>query len=87
MIAGLGCYVCWLLQLGMKARVELAIRDEEGKILGQLDSYSMELGAQSLYEIEGSSRKLETKSAARYDGRVTTQCSDSIHPRVKKTEN
>ena len=37
----------------MKAKVEVVIRDEEGKILGQLDSYSMELGAQSLYEIEG----------------------------------
>ncbi len=40
-------------ELGMKARVELVIRDEEGNILGQLDSYSLELGAQSLYEIEG----------------------------------
>ncbi len=37
----------------MKARVELVIRNEEGKILGQLDSYLMELGNQSLYEIEG----------------------------------
>lgn len=37
----------------MKARVELVIRNEEGKILGQLDSYSMELGDQSLHEIEG----------------------------------
>ena len=37
----------------MKVRVELVIRDEEGKILSQLDSYSMELGAQSLHEIEG----------------------------------
>jgi len=37
----------------MKARVEVVIRDEEGKILGQLDSYSLELGNQSLYEIEG----------------------------------
>ncbi len=37
----------------MKARVELVIRNEEGKILGQLDSYSMELGGQSLHEIEG----------------------------------
>ena len=37
----------------MKARVEVVIRDEEGKILGQLASYSMELGTQSLHEIEG----------------------------------
>ncbi len=37
----------------MKATVEVVIRDEEGKILGQLNSYSWELGKQSLYEIEG----------------------------------
>jgi hypothetical protein len=34
----------------MKAKVEVVIRDEEGKILGQLDSYSLELGGQSLLE-------------------------------------
>ena len=37
----------------MKARVELVLRDEEGKICGQLDSDSMELGAPSLSELEG----------------------------------
>ena len=50
-------------ELRMKAKVELVIRDEEGRILGQLDSYSFELGAQSLLENWRGSRKLETESA------------------------
>ena len=50
-------------ELRMKAKVELVIRDEEGRILGQLDSYSLELGAQSLLENWRGSRKLETESA------------------------
>lgn len=37
----------------MKARVELVIRDEEGNILSQLNPYLMELGCQSLHDIEG----------------------------------
>lgn len=37
----------------MKASVELIIRDEEGNILSQLDPYLVELGSQSLHEIEG----------------------------------
>lgn len=37
----------------MKVSVELVIRDEEGNILSQLDPYLMELGNQSLHEIEG----------------------------------
>jgi len=37
----------------MKAKVELVIRDESGNILSQLDPYWMELGCQSLHDIEG----------------------------------
>lgn len=37
----------------MRARVELVIRDEEGNILSQLEPYQMELGTQSLHDIEG----------------------------------
>ncbi len=37
----------------MKARVEILIRDEEGNRLSQLDPYQMDLGSQSLHDIEG----------------------------------
>jgi hypothetical protein len=37
----------------MKARVEVVIRDEKGNILSQLDPYPLDLGSQSLDEIEG----------------------------------
>ncbi len=34
-------------------KVELVIRDEDGNILSQLDPYLMDLGSQSLHDIEG----------------------------------
>jgi len=37
----------------MKAKVKLVIQDEEGNILSQLDPYLMDLGSQSLHDIEG----------------------------------
>lgn len=37
----------------MKALVKVVIQDEEGKILSQLDPYLMDLGSQSLHDIEG----------------------------------
>jgi len=40
-------------EIRMKAKVELVIRDEDGNILSQLDPYVLELGSQSLHDIEG----------------------------------
>jgi hypothetical protein len=37
----------------MKARIEVIIRDEEGNVIGQMEPQGVELGGQSLYEIEG----------------------------------
>jgi len=37
----------------MKAKVKVVIQDEEGNILSQLDPYLMDLGSQSLHDIEG----------------------------------
>ena len=37
----------------MKAKIEVIIRDEQGKVIGQLDPETMDLGYQSLHEIEG----------------------------------
>jgi len=48
-------------EIRMKAKVELVIRDEDGNILSQLDPYVLELGSQSLHDIEGM-RKLETEN-------------------------
>jgi len=46
----------------MKAKVELVIRDEDGNILSQLDPYVLELGSQSLHDIEGSEKTGDRKS-------------------------
>jgi hypothetical protein len=37
----------------MKAKSEVIIRDEQGKVIGQLAGQSMDLGRQSLHDIEG----------------------------------
>lgn len=37
----------------MKAKIEVIIRDEQGKVIGQLEPETMDLGCQSLHEIEG----------------------------------
>ena len=37
----------------MKATFELVIRDEDGNVVGQLDPYDVNLGNQTLHEIEG----------------------------------
>lgn len=37
----------------MKAKIEVIIRDEQGKVIRQLDSRTMDIGRQSLDDIEG----------------------------------
>ena len=37
----------------MKAKIEVIIRDEQGNVIGQMDPQPMNLGNQSLDEIEG----------------------------------
>jgi hypothetical protein len=37
----------------MKAKIEVIIRDEQGQVIGQLEPQTMELGRQSLHDIEG----------------------------------
>lgn len=37
----------------MKAKIEVIIRDEQGKVIGQLEPQAMDLGRQSLHDIEG----------------------------------
>ncbi len=37
----------------MKAKIEVIIRNEQGDVIGQLDSQLMDLGKQRLHDIEG----------------------------------
>jgi hypothetical protein len=37
----------------MKAKIEIIIRDEQGNQIGQMEPQMMNLGGQSLHEIEG----------------------------------
>ena len=71
----------------MKAKVELVIRDEEGKILGQLDSYSLELGKQSLYEIEGAVEDWRQKVLPELTAELLHRAQTQFTLIVKKTVN
>ncbi len=37
----------------MKAKIEVLIRDEQGNVIGHLEPQAMDLGCQSLHDIEG----------------------------------
>ncbi len=37
----------------MKAKIEVTIRDDAGNVIGQLDPQMLDLGKQSLHDIEG----------------------------------
>ncbi len=50
-LSSLAAFFYTLISVPLK--LELVIRDEDGNILSQLDPYLMDLGSQSLHEIEG----------------------------------
>ncbi len=71
----------------MKARVELVIRDEEGKIVSQLGSDSMELGAQSLHEIEGAVEDWRQKVLPDVTAELLQSAQTQFTQQSKKTVN
>ena len=46
----------------MKAKIEVIIRDEQGKVIGQLEPQPMDLGRQSLHDIEGAVEQWRRKA-------------------------
>jgi hypothetical protein len=71
----------------MKARVEVVIRDEEGNILSQLAPAWMELGAQSLHDIEGAVETWKQQALPEIEADLLSSSSKPIHSRDKKTVN
>lgn len=68
----------------MKARVELVIRDEEGNILSQLDPYWMELGNQSLHDIEGAVENWRQEVLPDIEADLLRQAQSQFTQQVKK---
>ena len=71
----------------MRAKVKLEIQDEEGNILSQLDPYWMELGSQSLRDIEGAVKNWKQKFLPDIEADLLNQAQDSVHATGKKTVN
>lgn len=71
----------------MKARVEVVIRDEMGNILSQLPPKPVDLGTQSLHDIEGAVEIWKQQALPEIEADLLSQARDPVHSRDKKTVN
>ena len=68
----------------MQARMELVIRDGEGNILSQLDPYLMDLGSQSLHDIEGAVEDWKQKILPDIEANLLSQAQSQFTQQAKK---
>lgn len=68
----------------MRAQVKLEIQDEEGNILSQFDPYWMDLGSQSLHDIEGAVENWQQKVLPDVEAALLSQAQDQFTQQVKK---
>ena len=57
----------------MRAKVKLQIQDEEGNVLSQFNPYWIELGSQSLHDIEGAVENWKQKVLPEIEADLLTQ--------------
>jgi len=67
----------------MKAKIEVIIRDEEGKVLGQLDSQAIEIGQQSLHDIEGGVEEWRRKALPDIEAELLKAAQSDFEERKK----
>jgi hypothetical protein len=70
----------------MRARVEVVIRDEEGNILSQLAPAWMELGTQSLHDIEGAVETWRQQALPQIEADLLTGAQSQFTQEIKKPE-
>ncbi len=70
----------------MRARVEVVIRDEEGNILSQLAPAWMELGTQSLHDIEGAVETWRQQALPQIEADLLTGAQSQFTQQIKKPE-
>jgi len=68
----------------MRAKVKLEIQDEEGNISSQFAPYWMELGSQSLHDIEGAVENWKQKVLPDIEAKLLTQAQNQFTQQVKK---
>ena len=71
----------------MKARVEVVIRDEEGNILSQLAPTWMDLGTQSLHDIEGAVENWKQQALPEIEADLLSGVQSQFTQEIKKRSN
>ena len=69
------------------AKIEIIIKDEQGKELTRLQSIDLELGSQSLDEIETAVEKLKQKMLPEISSELMSQAQREFTKEKKKTQN
>ncbi len=71
----------------MKVTLEFVIRDEEGNILGKNTPMSMDIGTQSLHDIEGGVEMMRQKVLPEIEVTLLTQAQNRYTEAAKKTKS
>lgn len=64
--------------------VEFVIRDEIGNILSQNSPFSIEIGTQSLHDIEGGVEQMKQKVLPEIEATLLTQAQNEFTKKIKK---
>lgn len=70
----------------MRARVEVVIRDEQGNIVSQLAPAWMDLGTQSLHDIEGAVENWKQLALPEIEADLLSQAQSQFTQEIKKQE-
>ncbi len=70
----------------MRARVEVVIRDEEGNLLSQLAPAWIDLGTQSLHDIEGAVEMWRQQVLPEIEADLLTRTQSQFTQEIKKPE-
>ncbi|UXE60162.1 MAG: hypothetical protein KA717_31670 [Woronichinia naegeliana WA131] len=68
----------------MKVTIEFVIRDEIGNILSQNSRLAMEIGTQSLHDIEGGVEQMKQKVLPEIEATLLAQAQNEFTKKVKK---
>lgn len=71
----------------MRGRVKVVIYDETGNILSQLAPHQIDLGIQSLHEIEGAVETWRQEALPEIEADLLSQAHAPVHATEKRTES
>ena len=71
----------------MKVTIEFVIRDDKGNIFGQNSPLTLEIGTQSLHDIEGGVEQMKQKVLPEIEATLLTQAQNEFTEKVKEELN